>query len=81
MYNPNDKFPSEWVTFKGKKVSSDTIDHQHLSNCYWYLLVIHAVPTDHSMMIGIKEKLAERFNGQLLPYRPHVDFEYKVSGR
>ena len=30
----------EWFTFQGKKVTLQTIDHQHLSNCYWYLRVI-----------------------------------------
>jgi len=79
MYNPKDSFPKEWTTFQGKKVSSDTIDHQHLSNCYWYLRVIHGLRPDSWMMVGIKKKLAERFNGQLLPYRPHVDFEYEIN--
>jgi hypothetical protein len=31
------------------------------------------------MFKGIREALADRFNGQLLPYRPHVEFDYAID--
>lgn len=75
----NRDFPKSWLTFKGKRVSTSTIDHQHLSNCYWYLLVCQGLPKTHRMFEGIREVLADRFNGQLLPYRPHIDFKYEID--
>jgi len=75
----NRDFPKGWLTFKGTKVSASTMDHQHLSNCYWYLLVCHGLPKTHRMFEGIREVLIDRFNGQLLPYRPHVDFKYEID--
>lgn len=75
----NTEFPDSWLTFKGKKISISTIDHQHLSNCYWYLLVCQGLPKTHRMFKGIREALADRFNGQLLPYRPHVEFDYEID--
>ena len=75
----NSAFPDSWLTFKGKKISISTIDHQHLSNCYWYLLVCQGLPKTHRMFKGIREALADRFNGQLLPYRPHVEFDYEID--
>lgn len=69
----------EWTTFKGKKVTMQTIDHQHLSNCYWFQHVLWGMPVDHPHLIEIKEVLADRFNGQLLPYRPHIDFKQEID--
>lgn len=68
-----------WTTFQGKSVSFDTIDHQHLSNCYWFARVIWNVPETDLHLLHIENKLAERFNGQLLPYRPHRDFGFEIN--
>lgn len=68
--------PLTWTTFQGKIVSSDTADHQHLSNCYWYWKLVGDSKFDsENFLVPIKE----RFNGQILPYRPHVDFKYEIS--
>jgi hypothetical protein len=69
-----DKFvPLSWKTFQGKIVTPHEIDQQHLSNVYWYTLIF--CETVSEWVIGI---LAERFNGQLLEYRPHVDFTEEI---
>lgn len=68
-----------WTTFKGKEVSFDTIDHQHLSNCYWFSKFTYNLDDTDMHLINITNKLAERFNGQLLPYRPHIDFRSEIS--
>lgn len=66
--------PGQWQTFKGKTVSGDTIDHQHLSNVYWFGLIIANI--EHVWALDL---LRERFNGQLLPYRPHVEFKMEIE--
>lgn len=67
----------KWKTFRGKEVSLDTVDHQHLSNCYWYQKVILNV--EHKDLSFIIDMLEERFNGQLLPYRPHLQFKLEIT--
>ncbi len=69
-----DKLQFSWTTFQGKQVSFDTVDHQHLSNLIWYWKVLHDLDVTDAIA-----KLSERFNGQLLPYRPHVDFKYEID--
>lgn len=66
----------KWYNFKGKLVDSSKIDHQHLSNMFWYNLIIINNPEVRDKM---EEVIAERFNGQLLPYRPHVDFKKEID--
>ena len=68
-----------WHTFRGKHVSFETIDHQHISNCYWFGLIVRGLPSCNPHLINIKAWLSERFNGQILPYRPHVDFYQEVD--
>lgn len=68
-----------WTTFKGKEVSFDTIDHQHLSNCYWFSKIVYDLEDTDIHLINITNKLAERFNGQLLPYRPHIQFATEIG--
>lgn len=69
-------FPNEWTTFQGRQVTFDTVDHQHLSNVYWYSLICLETPIQH--LKGIMDKIEERFNGQLLPYRPHSKFRQEI---
>ncbi len=66
--------PGTWRTFQGKDVTPETIDHQHLSNVYWFGVIVCS--TEHSWVLEI---LRERFNGQLLPYRPHVSFTAEIQ--
>lgn len=65
-----------WTTFKGKKVTFETIDHQHLSNIYWFRKVCW---DDDSFCKTVEFISAERFNGQILPYRPHIDFKEEIG--
>ena len=67
------KKPSEWTTFRGKEATPDSIDHQHLSNVYWFGNIITGVR--HEWVLDV---LKERFNGHLLPYRPHIDFHEEI---
>lgn len=67
----------EWTTFKGKTVSLKTIDHQHLSNCYWYLKIL--LRATKEQLQPLVEESKDRFNGQILPYRPHVEFKQEIE--
>lgn len=67
----------EWITFQGKKVSTETIDHQHLSNAYWFALII--LNQNSEQLADFVNAMKSRFNGQILPYRPHVDFTYEIN--
>ncbi len=69
----------KWTTFKGKRVSLATIDHQHLSNCYWFNRILFNTPVGDFHLLTILSELAERFNGQLLPYRPHIQFTWEIE--
>ena len=71
------KYPHIWTTFNDKIVDVETIDHQHLSNTYWYCKIINNA-SDESLLIFVNTA-KERFNGQLLPYRPHVDFKDEID--
>lgn len=64
----------EWTTFQGKKVTLETIDHQHLSNVYWYARIFF-----ESIPGNVLKIISERFNGQVLEYRPHADFEQEIQ--
>lgn len=64
----------KWITFQGKEASTETADHQHLSNCIWFLHVFF-----HTRNEDIERAIRDRFNGQILPYRPHVDFEMEIE--
>lgn len=69
--------PNEWRTFAGKNVTMQTIDQQHLSNVYWYMRIFHNMKD--SELFQIHSELKERFNGQLLPYRPHISFIEEIQ--
>jgi hypothetical protein len=66
--------PTEWRTFQGKPATPQTIDQQHLSNVFWFNLIFH-----NTKLTWVQKELSERFNGQLLEYRPHADFEEEID--
>lgn len=63
-----------WTTFQGRKVKVSEMDHQHLSNIYWYYRVILG-PAYRELFESVLDICGVRFNGQVLPYRPHVEFK------
>ena len=68
---------TNWTTFQGRPASLFSVDQQHLSNIYWYMLIVLEVPS--SELFQVQEQLDDRFNGQLLPYRPHPSFTYEIQ--
>ena len=71
----------KWTSFQNKVVDTETIDHQHLSNAYWYCRVVlnHTSYKSVFSLSELKQIFSERFNGQILPYRPHVDFKWEIE--
>lgn len=66
----------EWRTFNGKTVTRENIDHQHLSNIYWYFKLVFKLNFEE--LSDVLAVCSERFNGQLLDYRPHIDFVQEI---
>lgn len=68
-----------WTTFEDKVVTMEEIDHQHLSNIYYY--THHIVPAFYNNEIrkDIKRWLVKRFAGVILPYRPVPEFQFEKS--
>ena len=69
--------PMKWRTFDGKTVTAFDVDHQHLSNVFWYWKII--VGASERELTEIKAYLKFRFNGQVLPYRPHTCFKAEME--
>jgi hypothetical protein len=66
-----------WRSFRDKDVTDETIDHQHLSNIFWYYRIL--IGSLDNLPAGMKQTLDDKFNGQLLPYRPHIKFEAEIK--
>ena len=66
--------PDRWKTWNGKLKLIGEIDHQHLSNIYWF----HLIMWDKKYIWALEE-IKSRFNGQLLPYKPHIDFKDEIN--
>lgn len=77
-----------WFSQKGTIVTlTKDMDHQRLSNCVGLLdlfLTTNSISkedaADYIMHLNdsIVPELAERFKGELLPYKPHFDWEKKL---
>ena len=67
----------QWLTFNGKLANLREIDHQHLSNCYWYSKIFN-FPQCIQNVVFFNE-INRRFSGKILEYLPHPDFKYEIS--
>jgi len=65
--------PRSWTTWEGRRLTVDQIDHQHLSNIYWFNVLLY-----NRVYLFIVEELQKRFNSVLLPYRPDVRFDNEI---
>jgi hypothetical protein len=62
------------LAFNKKEGDFKLIDHQHLSNCWWFIKIFsNGDRQSNDTQELIKREILERFNGQLLPYRPHLE--------
>ena len=65
-----------YTTFNGEKKIFDELDHQHLSNIYWYNKIVNRNDdiTLHDIIVKLKDKY-----GGTLPYHPHPDFKQEIN--
>jgi len=63
-----------WTTFDGRRADFTSVSHQHLSNTVWFLRVLWGEENP----VGLKA-LEERFEGELLPYRPKKEFQREIA--
>lgn len=68
-----------WITFDGRVVTLEEMEHQHMSNIYWFITKI--LPNKYSDYIrqDIMLWLKKRFNGLILYYQPHPDFKKEIN--
>lgn len=66
--------PTYWTTFDGKKIPVREMEHSHLSNLYWFFRIIHNTTKQWAL-----DEIKKRFNGQLLPYSPHLGNVDEIS--
>lgn len=64
-----------WRTFQNKTIPATELDQQHLSNIYWY----HKIFFNYNYEF-VFDELKNRFNGQILPYKPHISFKLEMNG-
>lgn len=64
-------------TYDNRRVPVSEMTHQHLSNWCWYNKIVLGKSDEDIPMIF--DELIERFEGELLPYRPKKDFYYEIG--
>ena len=64
----------KWCTADGHEVDLYTINHQHLSNIYYYTNFILPEKYSDDIRILVSQILEERFGGAL-PYKPKFKWE------
>ena len=63
-----------WGTFDGRVVTLEEMEHQHMSNIYWFINKIVPHLYDNSTREEINGWLKKRFNGLILYYKPVPEF-------
>lgn len=67
----------EYTNYKGEKKQLVNLDHQHLSNIYWFNRIIWSRDDDYLSLI--LEQIKIRFEGTILPYIPQWQFFSEVQ--
>ena len=62
----------KWKTFDGREVTLQTIDHQHISNVYWFCKIFYGC--SDIVLSEVLFEISDRFKGIVLPYHPHPSF-------
>ena len=64
-----------WTTFDDRTVEMKKMEHQHMSNIWYYITKVVPQLYNDSTRTYIKSWLDKRFDGVILPYHPHPDFK------
>lgn len=67
----------EYTNYKGEKKSLDQVDHQHLSNIYWFNKIIWDRSDDYLRFI--LDQINTRFDSVILPYIPQWQFQAELD--
>lgn len=67
----------EYTNYKGEKKPLNQIDHQHLSNIYWYNKIVFN-RDDHYLKF-ILDQINSRFDSKILPYVPQWQFQAEIE--
>jgi len=51
------------------------MDHQHLSNIYWFNRIINEITSPKIIM----DRITNDFDGSILPYRPKPSFKLEID--
>lgn len=75
-----EKNTTHWLTFEGETIEKNSIEHQHLSNIYWYHLIFQELPgmnvsSLQDKVAFAKEEIEKRFDGKILDWRPRYEHE------
>lgn len=66
-----------WVTYDNRIVKMEEMNHQHMSNIYYYINTIVPGFYNNEIREYINEWLVKRFAGVILPYRPVPKFRFE----
>lgn len=66
-----------YTNYKGETKNFLTIDHQHLSNIYWFNRVCNGV--SELRLKFITDEIDKRFDGVMLPYNPQCGFKQEIE--
>jgi len=66
----------KFVTFDNRNIDEKDMEHQHLSNRYWFDKIFWRQENTECIRVT-----KERFNGQLLPYRPCIRFKDEIRNK
>lgn len=67
----------QYTNYKGDKKPLTELEHQHLSNIYWFNTIVWK-RTQESLSL-ILEQIDKRFNGEILPYIPEWQFKNEIE--
>ena len=71
-----------YTTFDNKKVNFTEIDHQHLSNIYWFNKILNGIDlmqTDAVFKSFLQKRIQNEFNGEIIPYQPKSSFTSEIN--
>ena len=65
------------ITFDGRKIKYSNLEHQHLSNIYWFNTIHHGREHDYDGALLVE--IDERFKGEILSYKPLKEFTGEIE--
>jgi hypothetical protein len=69
------------ITFDKKKINFSEISHQHLSNMYWFNLILNNIDLMQPATFQsiLQHRIRTEFNNEILPYRPKSSFTSEIN--